>query len=1118
MAGESMRILDYRTIDPSKPPVANQFVSNQVRTSKYTMLNFLPVGLYLAFRLSTNFYFLIIAILQSWSVVSPVGPTTAVAPLVLVVGIVLLREAIEDHNRHILDVKTNTKEITVLRAGEMHELKWQDIQVGDIVQVLDNENFPADGLILSTSEPSGTCLIDTSNLDGEANLKTRIALPATKEIVFGKKDPLPAFRVKCEPPNVDLYKFTGILTKDSASFALDERQLLPRGSRLKNTRNAVLLVIYTGHETKMMLNAKRPYHKISHIDGVMNQIVVIIFVFQVLLCIVGAIYHSSWISTSLFEQLYVYPNGNSGSSDLVSGVLTFLSFVVLLNTFIPSSLVVSVELIKAIHSKFIVWDLQMRSDTGEGAVANTPALMEELGQVKYLFSDKTGTLTENRMEFRKCSVNGHIYEMISAISKKESQILTAEITTTGSDPTQTYTSTASLLNSPQSQKVQSIVHNQKMHALLDLQQATERWGSPEATFIEAMALCNTVMCDAASDFSSPSSVQYIADSPDEGALVRAARDLGLALSARTNSMITLTVLSGKNAGMAAKYEVLHILAFDSARKRMSIIIRTPNGTIQLICKGADCTILELCNDFGQQSKDTIMNHLKEFAIEGLRTLCIAKRALADAEYARWKQRYEAAELLMQGREASMEALVCEIEQKMTFLATTAIEDKLQDGVPETVARLLRAGIKIWVLTGDKAETAIEIGRSCGVIAKNMSEVMLQGSNVPEVAKNLASLRGLRHSKRLALIIDGFTLSFALMPQNRKHFLQFTMECAAVVVCRMSPLQKALVVELVKESIHGVTMAVYVSTYCGDGANDVSMIRAAHVGVGVAGQEGNQAVRSADFAIQQFRHLDRLLLFHGRSSYFRVTQCIKYFFYKNIIFTAPQFIYGIFSLFSGATYYTGIYIQAFNVFYTAAPVVARALLEKQLPDSTSMQFPELYFSGNSKLLFSLQKIGITSTIGLLHGFIVTLLPLSFLDGVHGINSMDFYCDGLTTYISIIFIVTFVIMLETCNWTTWTAFFYLGSLVLFIVSSLIYDGLMGEIYRVWTRLLSTPTFLLTMLLTVSVCVLPLLAIQGYSENFLEDRTDPIHILRRAKLPNKVMNSQQPVPGPNSSNGHT
>ncbi|KAF0690539.1 Aste57867_18088 [Aphanomyces stellatus] len=935
-----------RRINPHEP-ATRVYVSNTVRTSKYTFWNFLPIGLYLAFRLSTNFYFLIIAVLQSIKLISPLGPMTAIFPLVLVVCIGLLREAIEDHARSVSDRKSNSKPTKVWRRGDLLDVVWGDIQVGDVLLVHDKETFAADGVVLSTSEENGLCLIDTSNLDGEANLKPRNPLLCTLATRFPSppgEAVIPPFALQCEPPDVDMYKFTGTLELAGQVHALDEQQFVPRGSTLKNTKWAVVVVVYTGHETKMMKNAKAPYHKFSHVDGIMNRTVVYIFVIQVILCAVGSVYHKLWAAK--FEESVMHDNSLATANGAVeSCFLAFLTFVVLLNTFIPSSLVVSVELIKTIHAKYIGWDREMRNAKGDGATAITSALVEELGQVKYLFSDKTGTLTQNLMEFRKCSVDGSVFSFTTTPASD----MNVESAVAGDTDDDSKTPGESSKHSIQATKSSTRSTGDRMPmpsmSLEELRQRGSDETSAEGKLLLAMSLCHTVVCD--SDVTN--GLQYNADSPDEWALVKSASTLGYKFLGRANRKATIAKEHLKIEVARLEFEVLYVLAFNSNRKRMSVIVRDRKNTIKLFCKGADCVILERCADFGSQTKEMVENHLKDFAVEGLRTLCFAERILDEAVFETWTKAYRDAELAMRYREQAMEAVASEIEQQLSFIATTAIEDKLQDGVANTIYRLLRADIKIWVLTGDKTETAVEIGRSCHVISKDMVEVHLEGGTVPALANNLVALASAPSLKPRALIIDGFSLSFALMPANRKAFLAFATQCAAVIVCRMSPLQKALVVELVKEGVGCVTMAV------GDGANDISMIRAAHVGVGVMGQEGNQAVRSADFAIQQFKHLDRLILCHGRMSYLRITQCINYFLYKNIVCTSPQFIYGLFSLFSGNTFFSSLYIAAYNMCFTFLPVVARAVFEKALPDNVATQFPELYHIGHTKLAFSLRTV-------------------------------------------------------------------------------------------------------------------------------------------------------------------
>jgi len=312
---------------------------------------------------------------------------------------------------------------------------------------------------------------------------------------------------------------------------------------------------------------------------------------------------------------------------------------------------------------------------------------------------------------------------------------------------------------------------------------------------------------------------------------------------------------------------------------------------------------------------------------GLRTLCLGYAQLSKEEYDTWALEHQDASTTLENREAKLDAVAEKIEKNLILIGATAIEDKLQEGVPESIAELSSAGIKIWVLTGDKMETAINIGFSCNLLTRDMHLIVIKavrggeeglqdiknqlksalvhffdktdekGNPLPprplspsttsaEFPDSLQSPQTAEHLHphdpnqpvpRHALIIDGASLQHSLTIEAREDLVKLATSCAAVICCRVSPLQKAQVVELVKAAKNSMCLAI------GDGANDVSMIQAAHVGVGIAGEEGLQAVMAADYAIAQFRYLSRLLLVHGHWSYFRTAEMVLNFFVKNLIF-------------------------------------------------------------------------------------------------------------------------------------------------------------------------------------------------------------------------------------------
>ncbi|KAJ8382527.1 hypothetical protein SKAU_G00033050 [Synaphobranchus kaupii] len=465
--------------------------------------------------------------------------------------------------------------------------------------------------------------------------------------------------------------------------------------------------------------------------------------------------------------------------------LNFLTFIILFNNLIPISLLVTLEVIKFVQAFFINWDTDMHYDvTNTPAMARTSNLNEELGQVKYIFSDKTGTLTCNVMQFKKCTVAGLAYGHTAQAAEEVG------------------------FNDP---------------SLLENLQSDHPTASTILEFMTMMAVCHTAVPERTED-----EIIYQASSPDEGALVRAARDLGFVFTGRTPNSVIIKCLEREET-----YELLNVLEFTSSRKRMSVIMRTPSGKIRLYCKGADTVIYDRLAD-SSKYKEITLHHLEQFATEGLRTLCYAVADISEASYQEWVEVYHSAATALQHRASRLEESYELIEKNLQLLGATAIEDKLQDKVPETIETLMKADIKIWILTGDKQETAINIGYSCKLLTKNMGLLVINEDSLDGTRETLSQHcsmveMALHKETDFALIIDGKTLKHALAYGARQLFLDLALSCKAVICCRVSPLQKSEVVEMVKKQVRVITLAI------GDGANDVGMIQDRTCGRGHLGQ-------------------------------------------------------------------------------------------------------------------------------------------------------------------------------------------------------------------------------------------------------------------------------------------
>ncbi|XP_026804746.1 phospholipid-transporting ATPase ID isoform X3 [Rhopalosiphum maidis] len=1069
------------------------YATNYIKTSKYTLLTFLPLNLFEQFQRLANFYFLCLMMLQMISIISSLTPITTSIPLIGVLTITAIKDAYDDYQRHVSDDQVNNRISKTVRNGHVVNVKWKDVHVGDVILMEDGQFVAADVLLLSTSEPSGLCFIETAELDGETNLKCRQCLAEVADLAHEVTD-FDGF-IRCEAPNNLLNKFHGVLQWNEKELILNNDHIILRGCVLRNTEWCYGIVIFAGRDTKLMQNSGKSKFKRTNIDRLLNFLIIGIVLFLFILCLSCMIGSVIWeFKTGWYFQTYL-PWDSLVPSDRIAGSITigtlvFFSYAIVLNTLVPISLYVSVEVVRFVQSFFINWDEKMYDkQSGTSAKARTTSLNEELGQIQYIFSDKTGTMTKNIMTFKKCSINGIVYGDQSEIHYGKSD----DVIKVGPPP-------VDFSWNPQYESDFLWYDQSLVDAVRQLNNETE---NTVVTFFEVLALCHTVMPSWKNGV-----LKYQAQSPDESALVSAARNFGIVFIERTPNSVTIEIM-----GKIKVYELLCILDFNNTRRRMSVVFRE-NNKIRLYCKGADSVIFNRLEPGNDECKATALQNLNEFAGDGLRTLCCAVRDIDDEFFDSWKHKYMDAAAARTNREEKLDNVYDEIETHLRLIGITAIEDKLQDAVPKTISNLLMAGIYIWMLTGDKQETAINIGYSCQLLNDEMELWIVDGHTQDQVEYQLDqcnnSLLGISEHRRsernsmatsivrfsepgdiqmeddeerlFALVINGHSLVHALHTELEYKFVELCTKCKAVICCRVTPLQKAMVVQLIKKYKNAVTLAI------GDGANDVSMIKEAHIGVGITGQEGNQATLASDYSLGQFRFLERLLLVHGRWSYYRMCKFLRYFFYKNVAFTLCHIWFGFFCGFSAQTIFDPFYISVYNMFYTALPVLAIGALDQDVNDSKSIMYPKLYTPGLKNMFFNTKEFFKCAALGTYASLVIFFVPYgAYLYGMtsSGLNVLDHMYMAEVVAMILVTAMTVQVAFDTSYWTIINHIVIWGSLTLFFVAEWIYNYLIGGAYvGSLAMAMKQPTFWLVTLLVVVVIVSPVVAWRLY---FLE--TSPV-----------------------------
>ncbi|OAO16472.1 phospholipid-transporting atpase [Blastocystis sp. ATCC 50177/Nand II] len=958
-----------------------EFGDNTIHNTKYHWWSFLFVTIFQQIEQPLNAYFILESFLELFPVISSYNPLATWIPILVIFAITCVREAAEDINRYKRDKQANNRLVRVLRGDLLVEVKSKDLHVGDIVYVEDGDEIPCDMVVLYTSESNGNCYIQTMNIDGETCLKLRRAPAPLQTALHG--DSLEAIQhhlnttriaVDYESPNAHVYQFNGRLTlNNTTEVSLSSSNLLLQVTRLQNTRYLFGAVVYTGNETKFGQNKIKPKLKLAPSDRISSVFVVAILCFHLLLVVI-----LSPIGVYLNEDVpYWYLERNLPYIRMIIP----LRFLLLNAGMVPSTLKVLLELIKVAYVAFIHHDEHFnRKDTPEDerVHCNSMSLCETLGNVRFLLTDKTGTLTRNELVLREMAVG----EETLSIPPHAGE---------------TY----------------------------DYQEPHVQWSDRTPKMLEVelercVLLCNSCVLDRGVLFS---------DNPDEVALLRGARESGSVLLQKHDEKVEIRV----GGGQPEAWRLLRVIAFSSDRKRMSVVAKNEKtGVIRVYAKGADDCIFSLCAEGTVEVADPSINPLVnasadaptkpstdaptnpstdastnpstgtstpritvEVAAEkaklkkkveqltqlGRRTLVAAVRTLSEAEWAAMDAAIAKAECVIHEREAAIAEAVTVVEQNLVPVGVTGIEDTLRDNVKETISYFLDCGIQCWLVTGDQMRTAVHTSDNCGLLSLAHPEniVLVDGEGRDAVLSKLAALHDRVQKEdpsQLSVVITGYALTLCMDPTllgatATPNFFKDAIRCKAVICCRITPKQKADIVAHVKKASGRVVMAV------GDGGNDVSMLLQSDCGVALRGKEGQQAALAGDFVVNEFHQLRRLLCVHGVNNYSRSWSLTTYSVFKSILLCATQTVYCFFTLFSGTSLFNAWYLFIYSI---ALFIPILSLITKRIfPDEQLLNNPRIYryYNGSgdhASSIYSVKALLFYLVLGMLQGACLELVAL------------------------------------------------------------------------------------------------------------------------------------------------
>ncbi|EXJ80352.1 phospholipid-translocating ATPase [Capronia coronata CBS 617.96] len=964
-----------------------RFPTNKVSNAKYTAWSFLPRTLYNEFSFFLNIYFLLVALSQIIPYLRIGYMSTYIVPLACVLSITIGKEAIDDIARRRRDAEANSELFTALSFPDTArqqnpsnspvevQKRSRDIKVGDVLKLEKNQRVPADVVILQSklseqlhqlttsdngdgsaapaAQATGETFIRTDQLDGETDWKLRLPSPLSQGLALRDFRRL---KITAGAPDKKVNEFVGtlelrpsenaaydphVLREDPAEAASDSVDLAraahskPQSAPLTidNTAwaNTVVAsstttycaVVYTGRQTRSALSTAPSRSKTGLLEVEINNLTKILCIMTLTLSIV-------LVALEGFEP-----------SNRKPWYVAIMIYLILFSTIIPISLRVNLDLGKSVYAYFIEHDKGI-PDT----VVRTSTIPEDLGRIEYLLSDKTGTLTQNEMQLRKIHVGTVAY---AGEAMEEVAAHVEETFAPGNDQRSRVTGPGSTTKT------------------------RREIGIRVRDLVLALALCHNVT-PTTDEVDGEKVVSYQAASPDEIAIVEFTESVGLRLLQRDREHIVLQAVS--TSRIVIRAEIKDIFPFTSDSKRMGIIVQISSDIPGLA--GAD----ELW--FFQKGADTVMSSIvaandwldeetANMAREGLRTLVVGRKKLSQSQYDSFASAYADASLALHDRDARMAAVIqTHLEHDLELLGVTGVEDRLQKDVKPSLELLRNAGVKIWMLTGDKIETARCVAVSARLVARGQHIQTMAKLKAKGQAKDALDM--MRNQIESCLLIDGESLGL-MLSQFRQEFVSVAVKLPAVIACRCSPTQKAEVAQLIRKHTKKRVCCI------GDGGNDVSMIQAADVGIGIVGKEGRQASLAADFSITQFCHLTKLLVWHGRNSYKRSAKLAQFIIHRGLIISVCQTMYNIAGHFDPKGLFKDWLLVGYATVYTMAPVFS-LVLDRDVDEQLAKLYPELYKELKSGKSLSYQTFFTWVLVSVYQGIIIQGLTQLLVGEVDG----------------------------------------------------------------------------------------------------------------------------------------